>query len=129
MKTSNFIAGSVVGAIVYFLLGWVAYGMLFKDLYPQEGNILFIFLGCLFYAALLAYVFTKWAHISTLKTGASAGAVIGLLMSLSMNFFMYASREPNYQNIATDVIITIVTSAITGAVIGAVLGMMNKSEK
>lgn len=129
MKTSNFIAGTIAGTIVYFLLGWVAYGMLFTDLYPEEGNMLFIFLGCLFYVALLAYVFTKWAHISTMMTGAKGGAVIGLLVSLSMNFFMYASIEPNYQNIVTDVAITIVTSAITGAVIGMVLGMMNKEAK
>ncbi len=127
MKLSNFIAGSIVGAIVYFLLGWVAYGMLFTDLYPQEGNMTFIFLGCLFFAALLSYVFNKWANISTWMTGAKAGAVLGLFYSLSMNFFMYASMEADYRRIFTDVAITLVTGAIVGAVIGAVMGMMNKS--
>ncbi len=128
MKLSNFIVGSIVGSIVYFLLGWLAYGMLFKDLYPQDGKMVFIYLGCLFFAALLAYVFTKWANISTWMTGAKGGAVIGLFYALSMNFFMYSSQEPNYQNIATDVIITVIMSAITGAVIAMVLGMMNKEK-
>lgn len=125
MKISNFIISSIVGSIVYFLLGWVAYGMLFTDLYPQEGNIVFVYLGCLFFAMLLAYVFTKWANISTWITGAKSGAIIGLFYALSMNFFMYSSREPNYQNITIDVIITLVMSAITGAIIAIVLGMMN----
>lgn len=129
MKTTNFIAGSIVGAIVYFLLGWVAYGMLFTDIYPEEGNLTFIFLGCLFFAALLTYIFEKWANISTWMTGAKGGAVIGFLTALSMNFFMYSSREPDYKKMITDVLITLVTAAITGAVIGYVLGMMNKSKK
>ena len=129
MKTSNFIAGTIVGAIVYYLLGGLAYGVLFTDLYPQGGNMTFIMLGCLFFAALLTYIFTKWANISTWLTGAKAGAAIGLFYALSMNFFMYASREPNYQNIATDVVVNVVTAAITGAVIGLVLGMMNKKDK
>ena len=128
MKISDFIAGSVVGSIIYFLLGWLFYGVIFTDLYPQEGNMTFVFLGCLFFAALLAYVFTKWANISTWITGAKAGAVIGLFYALSMNFFMYSSVEPNYQNIFTDVAITLVMGAITGAVIGIVLGMMNKNQ-
>ena len=128
MKISNFIAGSIAGAIVYFLLGWLFYGILFTDLYPPGGSMLFIFLGCLSFAALLAYVFTKWANISTWMTGAKGGAAIGLFYALSMNFFMYASQEPNYQNIAIDVVITIISGAITGAAIGIVLGMMNKKE-
>lgn len=127
MKISNFVAGTIAGSMIYFLLGWVAYGMLFTDLYPQEGNIAFVFLGCLFFAALLVYVFAKWANISTWMTGAKAGAIIGFFYALSMNFFMYSSREPNYQNIFTDVVITVVTAAITGAVIGIILGIMNKN--
>lgn len=131
MKISNFIAGTFVGTIVYYLLGGLAYGVLFTDLYPQDDkmNHLFIVLGCLFFVMLLTYIFTKWANISTWMTGAKAGAVIGLFYSLSMNFFMYSSMEVDYQNIATDVLINVVTAAITGAVIGIVLGMMNKNQK
>ncbi len=128
MKLSNFIAGSVVGSIVYFLLGWLAYGKLFTNLYPQDGNMVFVYLGCLFFAMLLTYIFTEWANISTWMTGAKGGAVIGLFYALSMNFFMYASQKPNYLNIATDVIITLIMGAITGAVIAMVLGMMNKEK-
>ncbi len=40
--------------------------------------------------------------------------------ALSMNFYMYSSREVNYQNIVIDVAITIVMSAAVGAVIALV---------
>jgi heme/copper-type cytochrome/quinol oxidase subunit 4 len=129
MKISNFIAGTIAGTIVYYLLGGLAYGVLFKDLYPQDGNHLFIVLGCLFFVMLLTYIFTKWANISTWLTGAKAGAVIGLLYGLSMNFFMHSNGEADYKKIATDVLVNVVMAAITGAVIGAVLGMMNKNKK
>jgi hypothetical protein len=126
MKISNFIAGTIAGAIVYFLLGWLAYGILFTEIYPPGGDMLFIFLGCVFSAAILAYVFVKWAHIRTAMSGAKAGAVLGLFYSLSMNLYMNASVVPNYQNMATDVVISVISAAIAGAVIGIVLGMMNK---
>ena len=38
MNTKNFIIGGIAGGIINFFLGWIFYGMLFKDLYPQTGN-------------------------------------------------------------------------------------------
>ena len=41
-----------------------------------------------------------------------------------MNFFMYATLEPNYQNIAIDVAISIVMVGIMGALVGVINGKM-----
>ena len=122
MKMKNFLVAGIVGGIVDFLLGWVFYGMLFSDLYPEgeNMNLIFIALGCLTYGLFMAYIFTKWAGIKHASTGAKAGAVIGFFYALSMNFYMYSSREVNYQNIVIDVAITIVMSAVVGAVIAMV---------
>ena len=128
MDYKKFAVGSVVGAIVYFLLGWLLYGILFKDIYPQHPELshtmFFIFLGCLFFAMLLAYVFTKWASITTCLTGAKAGAVLGLLYSASMNFFMYSGMEINYQNMFLDMVLTLISGGITGAAIAYVVGKL-----
>lgn len=126
MNVKNFLVSGVVGGIVNFLLGWVFYGMLFKDIYPEgeNMNLLFTFLGCLTYGLFLAYIFTKWAGITNPVTGIKAGAVIGFFTSLSMNLFMYSNRTVNYQNMALDVIITIVISAFMGAIIAFVNGKM-----
>lgn len=128
MKTKNFLISGVVGGIVNFLLGWLFYGILFKDFVPQppeEGaeNMVLIFLGSLTFGLFLAYIYTKWGQISTAVTGAKAGAVIGLFLGLFWNFFSAAmSAAPDYQYFAIDVVITIVMSAIVGAVVAAING-------
>ena len=122
MNTKIFLVSGVVGGIINFLLGWVFYGILFKDIYPEGEtmNLLFTFLGCLTHGLFIAYIFTKWAGITNSFTGAKAGAVIGFFTSLSMNFYVYSSKPVNYQIMALDVFITIVISAVMGAAIAFV---------
>lgn len=123
MKVKNFLIAGVVGGIVDFFLGWIFYGMLFKDFFPQDEanmNLEFIFLGCLVYGLFIAYIFTKWAGITQLATGATAGAVIGFFYALSVNFFMLSSKEADFKLLAIDVVITIVMSAVVGAIIALI---------
>jgi len=54
----------------------------------ESTSLLYIFLGCLFYAFIYAVIFTRWANITNFKTGFNAGLVLGLLYSLSWHFFM-----------------------------------------
>lgn len=124
MNTKNFLVSGIVGGIFNFLLGWLFYGILFKNIYPESDNMnmLFTFLGCLTNGFFIAYVFTKWAGITSPFAGIKAGAFIGLFTSLSMNFFMYSNKTVNYQNMVVDVILTIVISAIMGAAIALLTG-------
>ncbi|WP_242085186.1 hypothetical protein [Aestuariivivens sediminis] len=129
MKTKNLLAAGVAGAVVNYLLGWVFYGMLFKDSFPQPEesvqSLLMIFLGCLTLGLFMAYIFIQWAQISTGTTGAKAGAVISLFVALYYDFFQLAmNSEVTYQMVGLDVILMVVMGAITGAVIGAVNGKM-----
>ena len=124
MNVTKFLLGTLVGGIVYFLLGWLIYGILFTNIYPpsETQNMLFMVLGSFAYAALLAYVFNKWAGISTWATGAKAGAIIGFFAALWMIFFMYSGMEANYQNMAIDAVLNIVIGAIVGASVAMVSG-------
>ncbi|HMC00146.1 MAG TPA: hypothetical protein VKN14_03815 [Flavobacteriaceae bacterium] len=129
MKTKNFVVSGVVGGIVDFLLGWLFYGMIFKDTFPQpeehSNTMIMIFLGCLTFGLFVAYIFTKWAQITTLATGAKAGAVIGLFIGLFYNFFnMAMDSSATFELMALDVVIGIVMSAIVGAAIGLVNGKL-----
>jgi hypothetical protein len=126
MNTKKFIVGGIVGGIVNFLLGFIFYGLLFKDIYPEtpETKLEFIALGCLTFGFLVSYIFNKWAGITNPMTGLYAGAVIGFINGLSMNFFMYSSMALNAQNMITDVIICTITGAIIGAVIAFFNGKM-----
>ncbi len=127
MNVKNFLVSGIVGGIVEFLLGWLFYGILFKNSFPTNGNenMLFIFLGCMTFGFFVSYNFTKWAGISNVATGLKAGAVIGLFMSLYSNFFMNSmTAEINYQTMGLDVVITVVMAALVGAVIALVNGKL-----
>ena len=114
----------IAGTFVCFLLGWLFYGILFPDVYPQndEECMLFIFLGCLFYAFTFALIFNRWAQISTFSSGIKAGFLLGLLWSLSMSFFMYASKESIDSNFLILIAIDAVSAAIMGGIIALVIG-------
>ena len=126
MNVKNFLAAGIIGGIVDFLLGWVFYGMLFKDIYPETPNMKleFIFLGCITYGLLVSYIFTKWAGITSPATGIIAGAIIGFINGLSMNFFMYSNIPLNSQNLIIDVLITTFISAAVGATVAFINGKM-----
>lgn len=125
MNVTKFLIGTLVGGIVYFLLGWIFYGMIFTDIYPpsENENMLFMALGSLSYGALIAYIFNKWAGISTWMTGAKAGAVIGFFVALWMNFFMYSGKATvNYKAFVLDVVGGIVIGALVGVAVALVSG-------
>jgi len=113
----------IAGTVVSFLLGFLFYGFLFTDLHPDgsEPCMLFIFLGCLFYAFAFALIYNRWANISTFISGAKAGFLIGLLWTLSMNFFMYSSGTSLDSNFLLLVAIDAVSATIMGGVIGLVI--------
>ena len=129
MKTKNFLVSGLAGGIVDFFLGYIFYGMLFKDSFPQPeestNSMVMIFLGCLTFGLFIAYIFTKWAQITTFGTGAKAGAVIGFFISLAMNLFdMAMSVDHSIQTTVLDVGIGIIMAAIIGAVIGLINGKL-----
>lgn len=129
MKTKNFLIAGIVGGIVDFLLGWLFYGIIFINTFPQpeesSTTMLFIFLGCLTFGLFVSYIYTRWAQISTAATGAKAGAIIGLLIGIYYNFFNLAMHSgATIELAALDVGISIVMTAIIGAIIGAVNGKL-----
>lgn len=129
MNVKNFVISGIAGGFIEFILGWLFYGILFKDSFPSNGteNMLLIFLGCMTFGFLLSYIFIKWAHISNWKTGLSSGAIIGLFIALYFSFFansMKTMDELNIQLMALDTAITVVMSAIVGATIAFVSGKL-----
>jgi hypothetical protein len=83
-----------------------------------------LILGNLSLAALLSYVFLKWANISSFGDGFKAGALIGFFMVLSFDMILYDTT--NFMDLTgtfADIIVFTVMAAIGGGVIGLVLGM------
>ena len=129
MNTKTFIIAGLVGGIVDWLLGWLFYGIIFADKFPQpdaESNaMLYITLGCFTYGFFISYIYNKWANISTFSTGLKAGAIIGLFMGLAANFFRMAEQaSDNFEMFAIDIAISIVMAAIVGGIIAVVNGKL-----
>jgi hypothetical protein len=125
MNTKSLIFSTITGTITYFLLGWLFYTVLFTELYPAtEGqSMLFIFLGTLFYVLLFSIVFTYWTDITTFKTGAVVGLIMGLLYSLSMSFYMSSSDGMlDVERVGTELIIGGISTALMGGVVGLTIG-------
>lgn len=126
--------GGIAGGIIYFLLGWLIYGMLllnFMDKHPgAAGNImrpepefLYLIIGNLALGLVMAYVFVR-ANVNTVGNGFITGGVIGLLVAVAYDCMIYATTTTiSKTGMATDVAVTVVMSAIAGAVIAAIIGM------
>lgn len=140
MDTTKLLLGTVVGTIVFFLAGWLIYGMLLMDtmqsaLTPEglavqkEPDLVLILASNAVLAFLYSYIFERWAGIRTWMTGATAGATIGFLMALSidLNFMSMTKMYSGMNGLFMDILASTVLSALGGAAIGWVLGYNRKS--
>ena len=118
----SIIYSTITGTIVYFLLGWLFYGIIFTDLYPESDSMLFIVLGSLFYVLIFSIIYVRWASISTFKSGAKAGLILGVLYALSMSFYMASSSGLDLERLGTVVFIDAISTAIMGGIVGLTIG-------
>jgi hypothetical protein len=132
---TKFLVGGLIGAILYFLLGWLVYGILLADFMNQYSNsacarpmeemqMPFMIISNLGFGFLLSYIFSKWANITTFSGGAMAGATVAFLTSLSYDCGIYAmsTMMNNVMGVVVDVVLWTILSAIVGGVIGWWLG-------
>lgn len=120
---------TLAGGLVYFLLGWVMYGMLLADVFvtpesiTKEFVVWSMFLSCIIWALLLAIIQERWANARSFSTGAVVGGVVGFLSSAAVDFGMYSMYNfMTIQGSLGDMVVNGILSAITGGVIGLILG-------
>lgn len=138
MDIKKLLFGGIVGGLLYFLLGWLVYGMLLMDFMKNHPGItanidrvepvmLYLIIGNLAMGFMLAYVFVK-SNISSLAGGLVTGGIIGLLVCVGVDSVIYATTTiASRTGIAADVAAFTVISAITGACVGLVMGMGKKT--
>lgn len=137
---TRLLAATFAGGITFFVLGFVIYGLILENAVMKPNMNTYaglmnetpvwvpLVLANLVSALLLAYIFERWASISTFVGGMKGGAIVMFLISLSFQlmFLAFMNLHKNYIPPIADVLGSIVMGAIGGGVIGAVLGMMNK---
>lgn len=130
MNLKNFTVASIVGFIVYYILGAIFYGFLFPNIHPsgEYTNMFLIALGCLFYSILIAFIWCQWAGFKDWMSGLKAGSMVGLIGSASSTCFMFSSMEMNVNNFIAEILIMTISTAVIGAVIAFVNGKMSQSK-
>ncbi|MFM6926518.1 MAG: hypothetical protein ACKOU7_13510 [Ferruginibacter sp.] len=138
MDIKKLLMGGITGGVLFFLLGWLIYGILLMNFMTSHpgiaGNIarpepdfLYLIIGNLAMGFLMAFIFIK-ANVNSMTTGFITAAVIGLLMGVGYDCMAYAtSTILSRTGMAADVAASTVMSALTGAIVGAVLGMGKKT--
>jgi len=132
MNTQKLVIGSVVGAVVLFVLGYVLFDLALMDFYEanagaagigiRETQVYWaIALGALGYGALITVLVGK-AGAPTLGNGLKAGALAGFLLWLTADMTYYGFLDLFHLNVTlTDIVVETIRAAIAGAVVALVL--------
>ena len=139
MKNNKYFLAAIAGAVAFFLLGWLIYGVALMDFMaqhsglsaevqaqfnkPMDQMIWWAMIVSNLAAGFLIATILAWGNITTAAGGAKAGATIGLLMSMSYDFGFYGfSNMFTMTSLFADIAAGVVMSAIGGAVVAWVLG-------
>lgn len=130
---SKTIIGAIIGAVISFLLGWLLYGMLLANFFANNAgpagnvmigdnemstmNFVWIFVGNLCFALMLAYVFNR-TNTNTPAAGATMGALLSGLVAGGSNFIMLGTTK---LSTTTSALADIGVSAVMGAIAGAAI--------
>ncbi len=126
MNTNRLLLGALAGFVGFFVAGYLCYDVLFGDLLAStnpgmasvqvEPNIVAIIISNLASGLVLAYIFERWARIRSVYTGAAAGAIIGLLTTLSYDSMIHGTTSlMTWNGVFVDTFVYTLISAVGGA--------------
>lgn len=138
MKTNKILVGGVAGGIVFFLLGWLIYGIILMNYMAANTNQCIMktmehwswwakILSILCWGFLLALIF-DWSKTSGWMAGARMGAIFALLSSLAidLSYYSMSTMFSNMMVLIVDVLATILMLTIGGAIIAWAMGVVKK---
>ena len=121
--------GTVAGGIVFFLLGWLVYGVLLMNYMtanmnqcvarPMEEMVWWALIGSNLLSALLLTLVLKWSGAKGIVDGLKTGAIFGILLGLSMDlgFWSMTKMYNNFGALVVDVVVYTLLIAVMGMVI------------
>ena len=132
MDRKKFALATFAGGIVFFVSGFLFYGLLLANFMKgaDKGDVLkdtpdfgILILSQLIFGAFLTMVLRRWPDAGTLAQGAKAGAVLMLLLALGSSLVQYATTNAiEAPVIAVNAVVGAIRGALAGGAIGAVLG-------
>jgi hypothetical protein len=130
MDVKKFLLASWAGGILFFVSGFLAYGVLLRDFMVAAGmnmketpDMGVLILSQLIFGVFLTMVLRRWEGAVTLAQGAKVGAVLVLLLTLGSSLVEYATTNAlNPAVIPVRAVVSAVQGALAGGAISAVLG-------
>ena len=133
MDAKKFLTGAVAGGVTMFFLGFLIYSVLLDSFMRANGaaaamkvepDFPYLVLSQLAWGAVVTLILGHWAGVSTLAGGLRAGAILGALLGLAIDFELFATMNTmNLQATLVDIVVQVVRFSITGGVVGYVIGM------
>lgn len=135
MDSKRFLAGTIVGGIVLYVVGYLIFSVAFASFYAANAGTATgvdrtaeltwaVVLGSLGYAALICYAMGP-RPVSGLGGGLKVGAIVGFLMWFAVDFTLYGILNvSNLTRTIVDPFLELIHGGIGGAVIGLVIGKM-----
>jgi hypothetical protein len=129
--TQRLLIGTLVGAVVFTLAGYLAYGVVFADFFANNSgsatgvqrdpfDFVSLVAGQVVFGALLTIILI-WASAASVMQGVKIAFVTGLLFFLGIDLTMFATTHiQNLKASLVDPIIGAFLFAIAGAAIMAV---------
>lgn len=121
--------GTLFGGIVYFLLGWLVWGILLMNYMSANMNtcanrpdgemVWWAIILSNLTASLLLTLVLNWANAKNLTDGFKTGIIFGFLFALmlDLSFWSMTTMYNNFTALIIDVIVSAVVFAIVGMVI------------
>ena len=131
MDAKRFVTGTVVGAVVLYIVGYAIFTVAVASFYAANaGSATGVekpelywatMLASLSYAALIVYAMGNRGAVN-LGTGAKVGAIVGFLLWCTADFVFYGTTNvANLTRTVVDPLLEIVHGGIAGAAIASVL--------
>ncbi len=139
MDTKRLLAGTIVGGVALYAVGYLIFTVAFGDFYAANAGsatgvdrspdlMWAVALGSLAYAALVTFVIVNGVGSLSISGGAKIGAIVGFLLWFTADFTLYGiTNMSNLTITVVDPLLELVHGGIGGLVIAAVLTKMPAS--
>lgn len=137
---TKIIKGTLIGTIVFFLLGFLVYGILLADFMaanynrcnnrPDTEMVWWAIVVSNLAMAFLLTLFLKWSNSKVWTDGLKIGALYGFLLGtgIDLSFYSMTTMFNNFSALIIDVAVNTVLMAIVGIIIVLLWGKEKQPE-
>lgn len=136
----RFIVSSIAGGIVFFILGFLIYGLAldpwmkantaqFAGLMKEVPDMIPLAVANIVWAGMIAFVAENWANTRNFADGMKVGGILMFFAAMAINL-QFTAFMNMYLSVLVPIVDTFVVTfmgVVTGGVIGFIIGKMKGS--